>query len=531
MVGFSWFFGGMMSLLCIAGLTMMESGFSRSKNAGSIMIEAIIGVTISIPCFMLLGAKIAGFEGNYALILEATLAALVCTILIGGLIGRAKVSGFIILCLVASALAYPLSVRGCNIIGSMVAYGDFGGFGCVFVSGAAAAYFATRVLKPRIGKSTEGGAAYVVPGHNIPFALTGVLLMSIGMIGMAGANGLLISMSEENLSTAAENVLMGGTVSGLVGFIFSYIRYKKPDMTMTASAVVAGLAAAIPGCDCVSIGWITVIAAFTGFMCVLGIENLERGAKIDDPAGVVAVFGIGGICGLLGTGIFNNTEAGLKVLIGNVITIIVIFAINGLLIGITGIILMKFKLLRVSVEQEVEGTDLSEYGLASCYNDFQMNLNTTDWTDLYVQSRASEAEEAETGFKEPYIYDMSKQSGESITKIEIICRKEKLESLKIALNDIGIQGMTVSAVTGCGVQKGYNEYYRGVPISVQLRAKARVEVVVAKVPVDDVVNTARRVLYTGHVGDGKIFIYSLNDVVRVRTGESGYAAMQGALSE
>lgn len=529
MVGFSWFFGGMMVLLTITGLAMMETGCARSKNAGSTMMEAIIAVTIAIPCFMLIGGIISGLEESNAMMLEAMLAALACCILVGGVIGRMKVIGFMAVCAVTALFSYPLSVRTCRILSDFGAYQDFGGFGTVFLSGAAAAYFASRVLGTRTGKSTKGAAANVVPGHNIPFALAGMLILCVGLIGMAGANGLLTEISESVLSKAAENIMIGGSISGLAGLLFTYIRYRKPDITMTASAAAAGFVAAVPGCDSVAFGCMCLIGALTGLCTIVGIESMERGGKVDDPAGVAVIFGIGGSFGLLGTGIFN-TQTGLKAFPGNLAAVLLIFVIHGVMTGVTEIILNRFHLLRISSEQEMEGVDLCEYGLMSSYNDFQMNLDTTDWTDLYVQAKSGE-ENRETSFKEPYVYEAAKKQEIPLTKIEIICRKEKLEALKMALNDIGIMGMTVSSVTGCGVQKGYNEYYRGVPISVQLRAKVRIEVVVAKVPVEEVVNTARRVLFTGHVGDGKIFIYSLNDVVRVRTGENGYAAMQGALSE
>ncbi len=528
MVGFSWFFGGMMVLLTITGLAMMETGCAKSKNAGSVMMEAIIAVTIAIPCFLLVGGIVSGLGESSAMMLEAMLAALVCCILAGGIIGRMTVAGFMTVCAVAALLSYPLSVRACRILGGFGAYQDFGGFGTVFLSGAAAAYAASRMLGTRMGKGAKD-AASVVPGHNIPFALAGVLLFCVGLLGMAGANGLLIEIGEDMLSRAAENMVIGGSVSGLAGLLFTYIRYKKPDITMTAGAAAAGFVAAVPGCDSVASGWMCLIGVLAGFFTIIGIESVERGGRVDDPAGVAVIFGIGGGFGLLGTGIFNS-QTGLRALPGNLAAILLIFVINGVLVGVTEAVLNRFGLLRISKEQEMEGVDLCEYGLVSSYYDFQLNLDTTDWTDLYVQAK-SEGESTETFFKEPYVYDAGKEPDIPLTKLEIICRKEKLEALKMALNDIGIMGMTVSGVTGCGVQKGYNEYYRGVPISVQLRAKVRIEVVVAKIPVDEVVNTARRVLFTGHVGDGKIFIYSLNDVVRVRTGESGYAAMQGALSE
>ncbi len=529
MVGFSWFFGGMMVLLAITGISMMESGCARAKNAASIMMEAIIAITVAIPCFLLVGGRIAGLDGNSAAMLEATLAALACSILAGGVIGRIKTGGFFIVCAATALISYPLSVRACQILKDFGCYQDFGGFGTVFMSGAVAAYFASRVLGPRAGKSSGGVAANVVPGHNIPFALTGALLLCTSLIGMAGSNGLLVEMNEAGLEGAAENMVICGSAAGLAGVLFTYVRYKKPDITMTAGAVSAGFVAAIVGCDSVPLAAMWVIGVATGLCTIVGIETLERGTKIDDPAGVVTIFGAGSFFGLIGTGIFN-TQTGLKALPGNLLAIVLMLAINGIVICVTEWILNKCGFLRISIEKEMEGTDLCEYGLMSSYYDFQMNLDTTDWTDAYVHAKSAD-KEIETVSREPYVYEQDKNQETPLTKIEIICRKEKLEVLKTALNDIGIMGMTVSSVTGCGVQKGYNEYYRGVPVSVQLRAKVRIEVVVAKIPVEEVVNTARRVLYTGHVGDGKIFIYSLNDVVRVRTGENGYAAMQGALSE
>lgn len=529
MVGFSWVFGSMMVIICIVGLAMMESGYSRAKNASSVLMNAMIGICVAIPSFMLLGGMVAGIDESGAMMLESTLAAFVCCILAGGLMGRVKASGMLIISLMMSLVSYPISVRICKLLAENVAYQDFGGFGTVFVSGAFAAYIGSGILGSRTGKHTRGGATYVVPGHNIPLGLIGVFILSTGMLGMSGANGLLVALAESKLILLAQNLVIGGAVAGLVGLFFTYIRYKKPDVTMTASAMVAGFVAAIPGCDSVSLGVMAGIAAVTGFFTVLSIEGLERGAMIDDISGVISIFGLGGVIGLLGAGIFNN-EAGLKALPGNIVAVFLIFMVQAVVIGFTELILKSLKLLRVPIEQEVEGTDLCQYGLVGSYNDFAMNLDTTDWSDLFVDAK-SDGESVETEVHEPYVYDMSGENRVSLTKIEIICRKEKLETLKLAMNDIGIMGMTVSAVTGCGVQKGYNEFYRGVPLSVQLRAKVRVEIVVAKVPVENVVNTARRVLYTGHVGDGKIFIYSLNDVVRVRTGESGYAAMQGVLSE
>ena len=278
-----------------------------------------------------------------------------------------------------------------------------------------------------------------------------------------------------------------------------------------------------------------VLAVLAGFFSVLMIENMDQNMKVDDPAGLCSIFGVAGILGLLAVGI-SSTEGGLAhgggilLLAVQLLADIWAFAFAGAETALVFWLLKKAGRLRLTAAEEIEGADISEYGIMSVYHDFAMNIDTTDWSDAYLEAQTDGRRE-EVELHKLYVYPPIEEARQPLTKIEIIARKEKLENLKAALNDIGITGMTVFPVTGCGVQKGYNEFYRGVPVAVQLRAKIRVEVVVAKVPVDEVVNTVRRVLYTGHVGDGKIFIYTLDDVVRVRTGESGYDAMQGASSE
>ena len=333
MVGFSLFFGGIVALLAIAGLSMMEAGCSKSKNAGSIMMQAIMAVTVAIPCFLLVGDLVSGLSGSSAEMLEAMLAAMVCCIMAGGVVGRIRIEGYIVICALMSLVSYPLSVRVCILLDGAGVYQDFGFFGAACLSGAAAAYFASRILGVRAGKGTAGGASYAFPGHNIPFAMAGVMLLCMGLLGMAGSNGLLVGTGEQELEQAAENMVIGGAISGFVGLLFTCVRYKKPDITMTASAMAAGFVAALPGCSSVSLGCMCLIGAAAGFFTVIGIETLERGVKMDDPAGVVSIFGIGTIVGLLGAGIFNS-QAGLKALPGNLAAIFIIVLINGLMVGV-----------------------------------------------------------------------------------------------------------------------------------------------------------------------------------------------------
>ena len=116
-----------------------------------------------------------------------------------------------------------------------------------------------------------------------------------------------------------------------------------------------------------------------------------------------------------------------------------------------------------------------------------------------------------------------------MTKIVIVSRQSKFNELKHALNEIGVMGLTVTQVMGCGMQKGNKEYYRGVPVSMTLLPKMQVETVVSKVPVRSVIEAAKKALYTGHIGDGKIFVYTVDNVIKVRTGEEGYDALQAEL--
>jgi len=348
--------------------------------------------------------------------------------------------------------------------------------------------------------------------------------------------GLIKEGSITTVDIYAENMLLGSCITGITTLFFTQYRYKKTDITLTMNGFLAGIVSASSCGKNVPAWSVCIISVLTGILIVVIIERIDRTLKVDDPAGFSTIFGLGSCTGLAGCALFSringlfftgSLESLGIILVAALLTAAVVFII----LGIFMVILKRTAGIRVKVDEEIEGLDLCEHGLVSSYFDFAYNINTTDFTDTYVNKVTAE-ERRDTVFKaEPYHYENNSLSETSLTKIEIITRKEQFEKLKTALNDIGVTGMTVIPVSGYGVQKGYNEYYRGIPMDVHLRAKICVQIVVAKIPVDDVVNTARHVLYTGHIGDGKIFIYSLNDVVRVRTGETGYAAMQGAASE
>lgn len=184
--------------------------------------------------------------------------------------------------------------------------------------------------------------------------------------------------------------------------------------------------------------------------------------------------------------------------------------------------------LRVSEIEEIEGLDIHEHGLVSAYADFMPSdihlsgeMNTSP-ADIVIGRSA-----AETIPVTHVNIDRNESSASKITKVEIITKQNKFEALKAAMNEIGVTGITVTNVLGCGIQKGSTEYYRGVPMEMNLLPKIQIEIVVSKVPVDLVIQEARKALYTGNIGDGKIFIYNVENVIKVRTGESGYDALQG----
>lgn len=330
------------------------------------------------------------------------------------------------------------------------------------------------------------------------------------------------------------NTNLAAAMAVVVTMFFTWFRYKKPDVSMTLNGALAGLVAITAGCDVVSPAGAAVIGAAAGIVVTLVIEFVDVKLKIDDPVGAVGVHGACGALGTILTGLFATKDGlfyggGIHFFGIQCLGVLAVILWVGIMAFITFKVLDKTVGLRVSKREEIEGLDSSEHGLSNAYADFLPNITVDSMTN-HVDNVLGAKKDMPLDVSVP-IQMASVQSdtheGTVLTKVDIICKQSKFEELKEAMNQIGVTGMTVTQVLGCGIQKGATEYYRGVPVDVQLLPKMRVEIVVAKVPVADVVNTARRVLYTGHIGDGKIFIYDVRDSVKVRTGETGYDAMQG----
>ncbi len=528
----------MLSILAIAGFSAMEAGMARAKNAGNTVVKCAVGFMISIPAFMLSGQYIASMQNDVIQILPAMAAGVVITNIIAGAVSeRIKLSAYSIVCLLIAAVIYPFILFVEHKVLQPAGLHDFSGLSTLSLAGGAAAFFSARSLGARTGKYSGGRVSRAMPGHNIPLGVLGMLLLVFCSIGYTGCSILSNAYTLQESFTMIQQVLLLTSLAGLTALLVSWARYKKPDITMSISGMLSGAVAGSSTCDETGVMGAAVIAVIIGFCIVFSIENLDQNLHVDDPSGVVSIFCIGGMAGLLGIGLLSVKRGlihGLGLTSLGVQAFTVIFMLLFMAVSISTMfwLLKKSIGLRLLPGREMEGLDTEENGLISAYHDFTYNIDATDWNDSTISSKSGKSKGSSS---EDYTYEyqpdnITYHSG-MLTKLEIITRKEKFEELKIALNDIGITGMTVFPVSGCGVQKGYNEVYRGIPLEVQLRPKIRVEVVVAKVPVKEVVNTARKVLNTGHVGDGKIFIHTLEDVVRVRTGEKGYDAMQGGASE
>lgn len=564
---------GAMVIFMQAGFAMLETGFTRSKNAGNIVMKNIMDICIGAPLFIIFGFGLMHGNGNgiigkldlmlqgdyssilpegvslYAYIFfQLAFCATAATIVSGAMAERTKFSAYCVYSAVISTLVFP--VIGHWIWGngwlSQMGFHDFAGGTVVHTVGGMSALVGAWLLGPRIGKYTKNGESKAIPGHNITLGALGVLILWFGWYGFNGGSALFMEGDKVELAGKIFlNTTMAATVSAVTAMITSKLKYKKTDVSMSVNGLLAGLVAITAGCDKVNILGAVTIGAFAGIILVNAIDIIDKKLKVDDPVGAIAAHGVSGIfgtcmVGLLATdkGLFytgNSEFFGVQCL-GSVsvaaVTAIVMFIVFRLIDITVG--------LRVDAVVEIEGIDSHEHGLKSAYGDFLIHnyLGEAERRELekltleMAENKMSNepADSAEVSVDEAIPIEKLPETGSGnpvLSKVEIIIRQSKFEVLKEAMNQIGITGMTVTQVLGCGVQKGMSEYYRGSRVDMQLLPKIKVEIVVAKVPVDLVIETARKVLYTGHIGDGKIFVYDIRNAVKIRTGAKGYDAMQG----
>ena len=556
-------FGTALVFFMQAGFSLCEAGFTRAKNTGNILMKNLMDFCIGTPAFWLVGfglmfGKGSGIIGSFdplirgeysqALpsgvplwafaIFQTVFCATSATIVSGAMAERTKFSAYCIYSAAISLLIYPVSghwIWGGGWL-SQMGFHDFAGSTAVHMVGGICAMIGAKILGPRIGKYDKNGKPQASLGHNLTFAALGVFILWFCWFGFNGAS--TVGMDSDALIETAGRVFFNTNLAAAVAccaaLIFTWIRYKKPDVSMTYNAALAGLVGITAGCDAVDAVGAAVIGVVCGILIVLAIEFFDKIAKIDDPVGAVSVHCVCGAAGTVLTGLFatgETTEAGLFYGGGahflgiQVLGVLAVAAYVAVVITIVFLAIKHTIGLRVKPEEELAGLDVSEHGLFTAYAGFSMLPDTiaedVDTNTVFAMGDVPEAEAVPVKTVPAF-----EEGTPKFTKVEIVCKESKLEALKAAMMNLGITGMTVSHVLGCGVQKGKPEYYRGVQIEANLLPKIQVEIVVSKVPVRSVIETAKKVLYTGHIGDGKIFVYDVENVVKIRTGEEGFDALQ-----
>ncbi len=540
-----------------AGFAMVETGLTRARNAGNIVMKNLMDFCLGTPIFWIVGFGImfgsdsALFGGidfftvrdysdvlpdgvpMYAFfIFQTVFCATSATIVSGAMAERTKFLSYCMYSMVISAVVYPISghwIWGGGWL-SQMGFHDFAGSTAVHMVGGVAALVGAKILGPRIGKYDEKGKPCAIPGHNLTIAALGVFILWFCWFGFNG--GSTVSMTGDETLVLAGSIFtttnLAAAMAAVMTMVITWVRYEKPDVSMTLNGALAGLVAITAGCDAVSPAGAAVIGLIAGVAVVFGVEFVEKVLKIDDPVGAV---GVHGICGALGTILVGFLAVdggalyggGFQLLATQLIGVASVIAWVGVTMTITFTVIKKTIGLRVAAEEELTGLDMVEHGLSSSYADF-----ASASPDVLPGSAPASVEPAHYAVMPDEAVPVvnAAMPGAKITKASIVTRQSKFEPLKASLNGIGITGLTVTNVMGYGIQKGHAEYYRGVPVETHLLPKIKVEVVVCKVPVDLLVDTVKKVLYTGNVGDGKIFIYDVENVIKVRTGEEGCDALQ-----
>ena len=557
-----------------AGFAMVEAGFTRAKSAGNIIMKNLMDFCIGTVMFILigfsflLGEDFLGFIGkpgfdlltaysdfNFSsFVFNLVFCATTATIVSGAMAERTKFLSYCIYSAVISAIIYPIEAHWIWGGGWLARQGfhDFAGSCAIHMVGGICALIGAKILGPRIGKfSKRTGKPHAIPGHNLPLGALGVFILWFGWYGFNGA----AATSLADLASIFLTTTVAPAIATVVCMVFTWLKYGKPDVSMCLNASLAGLVAITAACDVTDCLGAAVIGFVAGLLVVFGVWLLDYKLHIDDPVGAVAVHMMNGLWGTFAVGLFATSSApgyaialdggAIKeegLLYGGGFTqlglqcmgILGVAAWAAITITITFFVIKATVGLRVTPEEELQGLDMQEHGLSSAYADFMPagNMFYSAGTSIEALKGDVPMNQAVTVVdateKIPASYqDAREEKTPKFTKVSIVCQQSKFEELKEAMNSIGVQGITVTQVLGCGTQKGITSMYRGAELDVILLPKMKVEVVVSAVPVDKVVETAKKALYTGNIGDGKIFVYDVEDVVKVRTGERGFDALQG----
>ena len=560
-----WFLiGAALVFLMQAGFAMVETGFTRAKNAGNIIMKNLMDFCIGTVVFVLLGFGLMMSEDyllgvigvpnldiltDFGAFLESGKApsfvfnlvfcATAATIVSGAMAERTKFLSYCVYSGVISLFVYPIEAGWVwNSRGWLAQLGfhDFAGSAAIHSVGGITALIGAIMVGPRLGKYVKDVSGKVkkvnaIPGHSITLGALGCFILWFGWYGFNGA----AAWNGSSLASIFVTTTIAPAVATCATMILTWIKNGKPDVSMCLNGSLAGLVGITAGCDSVNALGSAIIGLVSGLLVVFSVELLDLKAHIDDPVGAVSVHFANGVWGTLAVGLLSDPKApagisglfyggGFRLFGVQLLGIVCILAWTALTMTLTFFIIKKTIGLHVTQEEEIKGLDRTEHGLPSAYADFVPAVENLDYG--YPEAKAVTgtvpAAEAVPIKKVPAFAE----GVPKLTKVEIVCKESRLEPLKSAMMNIGITGMTVSHVLGCGVQQGKPEYYRGVQVEANLLPKVQVDIVVSKVPVSSVIETAKSVLYTGHIGDGKIFVYDVENVIKVRTGEEGYDALQ-----
>ena len=560
-----WFLiGAALVFFMQAGFAMVETGFTRAKNAGNIIMKNLMDFCIGTVVFVLLGFSLmmaedyvfglvgvpnleiltdfgAFLKGGNApsFVFNLVFCATAATIVSGSMAERTKFVSYCIYSGVISLFVYPIEAGWVwNSQGWLAQLGfhDFAGSAAIHAVGGITALIGAIMVGPRLGKYVKDQTGKVkkvnaIPGHSITLGALGCFILWFGWYGFNGA----AAWDGNSLASIFVTTTIAPAVATCTTMLYTWIKNGKPDVSMCLNGSLAGLVGVTAGCDAVDALGSAIIGIVSGILVVVVVETLDLKLHIDDPVGAVGVHLANGVWGTLAVGLLANpaAPAGLEGLLYTgsfrllgiqTLGIIAILAWTAVTMILTFLIIRKTVGLRVSEEEEIKGLDRTEHGLPSAYADFVPAVESLNYGYESAMNVSGDVPPAEAvPVKKMPTFD---DGTPKFTKVEIICKESRFEALKTAMMDIGITGMTVSHVLGCGIQKGKPEYYRGVQVEANLLPKVQVDIVVSKVPVRSVIETAKKVLYTGHIGDGKIFVYDVENVVKVRTGEEGYDALQ-----
>ena len=574
-----WFLiGAILVWFMQAGFAMVETGFTRAKHAGNIIMKNLLDFCLGTIVFVLLGAGLLmGEDALFGLVgipnldlfanfktydwssffFNLVFCATTATIVSGAMAERTKFLSYCIYSLVISAVVYPIEahwVWGGGWLTQEIAgvyYVDFAGSSLIHMVGGISSFIGALILGPRYGKyldkdgkptlkRREAKFVRAIPGHNIPIGALGVFILWFCWYGFNGA----ATSGMTQLAQVLVTTTVAAATSTISTMVFTWIKNKKPDVSMTLNGSLAGLVAVTAGCANVDVVGAFFIGLVAGILVDVAVEVIDKKLHVDDPVGAIAVHGINGLWGTIAVGLFSTGinpvgdsaqkglfyGGGFNMLGVQLLGIVCIAAWTTVcMIGLF-FLLKKTVGLRASMAEEIEGLDKHEHGLVSAYANFAPVPLAAEMLDPDMSTEkaapAKNAPAAIPSMPEAIPVVHASERTEKLSKVVIVARQSAFDDLKAALGAVGVTGITVTQVLGCGVEKGAGEYYRGVKVDMDLLPKVKVEVVVSKVPVEKVIEAARGALYTGHIGDGKIFVYDVEDVVRVRTGESGYDALQ-----